>query len=109
MKLTLEILTEYQLTPKQMGDAIEQVSVEIRDGSASGTVRAKSDLPGGATRYGSVGMYVVNSGATQSTMHRHKPLRSTDPVDILNHATDNLRGEAALDHIDDMVNEEMRP
>lgn len=107
MKLTLEILTEYQLTPKQMGDAIEQVSVEIRDGSASGTVRAMIENKPGDQR--AVGMYVVNSGATQSTMHRHKPLRSTDPVDILNHATDNLRGEAALDHIDDMVNEEMRP
>lgn len=39
MKVTLEIDTQQKsLTPLQMGNAIEQVSVEIRDGSASGTI-----------------------------------------------------------------------
>lgn len=97
MKLTLEILTELQLTPKQMGNALKQVSIEISGGSASGTIKCMSKP---------IGMYVVNSGATQTTMH--KPLRSTDPMDILDHATDNLRGEAALEHIEDMVAEDMR-
>lgn len=106
MKLTLEILTELQLTPKQIGKALKQVSEEVRDGSASGTIKLQHKHP--VLNGRSIGMYVVNSGATQSTMHRHKPLRSTDPMDILNHATDNLRGEAALEHIEDMVGEDMR-
>lgn len=67
MQLTLEILTPSKLTPLQMGNAVESVSVELRDGSASGTIMCNGEA---------IGTYLVQD---EPKLDAFVNMKSTDP------------------------------